>query len=412
MKGKKKIIISMIGLLLIIIVGIIFIFIGQQTFISLNEPGVMWQTYPEPIILGRYQEQDWGDLLATKEAVIKTDKSTFKIVFTKKPRRIEREPGRPCSLYLANFEVYKDGKLIDTINTDWIEEEVKRLNTCSLREIGAVSSIKRAYSDRGIVYKNYDCEKDFFCEENYRLPENNSGIEVIFRYKQWMSGSGRQPGHHINNLIIYKINENEFFIENVSVEGNTVKVNVNSPGSYYIDFDGKVIDGIRSYSKNVWKGVGKGSNVISFDFNRSFERFDFILSGTLYKKTSEFKDLNADVQLFYPITQKRGMNYNQYFKIKNIDFGVYKYEKIIELDEDKVVVCPVGFEYDENLDKCIKYPEVERICDIGVYDEELGKCVVEGKFYKKIDYKLVFSSLFVGILFIILILIIVRRFRR
>jgi len=320
MKNKKMILIIS-GVMVFLLIGILALnSFGLLSSFNLNEKGTFYQSYPQINTASNcYAPQSELDKDWSKEVIIKTDTSTFKIVVTKDPYGAYRSPGHLCRSVLANYDVYRNGALIDTISTDPLANLLKEKNVCRATN---PTQMKRAYSDDGTIKGEVE-----------DLPKGMNGIEVNFGAKAYSDGLSNTKGcrkYHIENYFNYVVGD-VFEAEINSLFENRIIYEINSPGGYYAVIENKItnlgeIPQTIITNKQLSKGINTITLNVEYDSNSNLQT-----DIKLYKKTSDFSGLNADASLFEPFRNLVRFNQNTYFEVDSFSLKTLDLE--VEVDE-------------------------------------------------------------------------------
>lgn len=300
---------------------------GLLSSYDLKQSGTFYQSYPQISTFPKCYapdselEKDWS-----KESIIKTDTATFKIVVTKDPFRTERSSGHVCAVVLADYKVYRNGVLIDTISTKAWEDLIQSEDACNRPN---PVQMQRAYSDDGSIKGELE-----------DLPNGLNGIEVFFSakgYSDTLTTTYDCRQYHIENYFNYVVGDN-FGIEVKTLSTDKILYELDSPGNYYAFITNK-ITGVGLVPTEVITKVNlvKGKNMITLNTDYS-QNSNLQTEITLYKRTTEFSGLNADSTLFEPFSGNIRFSENTYFEIDTISLKTLDLEfgdEQIEIEKDK-----------------------------------------------------------------------------
>jgi len=322
-KRKQKII------LIIILIGIL-LFASKTSFnlFSIMQPGgtviplgddYLYQYAPDSSCI------DMPNYLWSSSAKLKTYKSTFefKVVSAVPTQSAYNHVYSLCDSNAYLIDVYKDGKLIDSVGIAKKGESVLEkigLNACTeLKNLARpYYNLEKSYSDNGEIFEG-------------KLPEGKTGINVVFAKTMF-----RVPCENarivklINRFkIIYPEDLIIIKLEKAKKSGGYINVglNINSKMNGKAKLELELIPkGLFKKSIKQEKEINliKGINKVEFSYyvgDKNLSEFKIQPNLELFAITNNFLGLNADESLYDDGKEGKSINLHKEIKIQDYSFG-------------------------------------------------------------------------------------------
>ncbi len=282
-----------------------------------------------------------------------------------------RSSGMCGNIYYYWVDVYKDGRLIDSIGSEWFTSKdilsrpkgvLVDLRTCAGTEEGcngctiaqkrwensitngiiadSRGGIKKGYADDGTIYPG-------------ELPKGVPGVNVYFGASTWSVSAGNY-GRRVKIInkfdLVYPEDSLKIELKDSSKLGNEVNIKLNA----YSKINGKakielelIAEGLFEKTLKQTKEItiNKGDNNIDFNFvtDKDLSELSIQPNIKLYVPTSGFGHLNADESVNLAVSNTKKVSQFSGIKIQDYSLGSVKLETGKEIPIEPVSPEPTGW---------------------------------------------------------------------